>query len=169
MFACSLLLFSSADASPWLWKFWVCCVSFQSQQCHIRRKNNPLMSPLTPVYFPCLFRKRIALPFDAKASHQDIMFCYFSATNPWSFPVIAFKDSIPFQGQYSTLLMKYFTYICSDLINTPELEVHQCYWKYLFELSFKQLYPSLIQMLQREMIRNHSKEICIAVIIKVSK
>lgn len=53
-----------------------------------------------------------------------------------------------FLRQYCILLMKYFTYICSDLINTPELEVHQCYSKYLFELSFRQSYPSLIQMLQ---------------------
>ena len=67
----------------------------QSHQWHTRRKTKP-SRPLTPVYFPCLFRKMITLPFYAKVSHQNLMFCYFSTRNPWSFPLIALKDSIPF-------------------------------------------------------------------------
>lgn len=115
----------------------------QSHKNRIRQgKKKPPCPPLTPVYFPCIFRKRMTLLFYAKASHQDLMFyymtSYFTTTNPWSYPVTAFKDSIPFWW-WNTLL--------TNLINTPELEVHQCYWKYLSELSFKQSYPSLIQML----------------------
>lgn len=97
--ACSLLLFSSAYASPWLWKFWMCCVSFQSPQPVSpmpHKEEKQVVPPLTPVYFPCLFRKRITLPYYAKASHQDLMFCHFSTMNPWSFLVIALKDSILF-------------------------------------------------------------------------
>lgn len=98
---------------------------------------------LYPCLVPLLVQDKDCITFGCKgitAGPRVLLFCYYYESLIFS--------SHCFQRQYCILLMKYFTYICSDLINTPELEVHHCYSKYLFELSFRQSYPSLIQMLQ---------------------
>lgn len=139
-----LTLPSSADGSPWLWR--LCCVSFLAPQpVSPMLCNKEKQAPLRPYscLVPLLIQKKDCITFVCKGiTPQPDVLVFF-----YYYESLIFSSHC-FQRQYCILLMKYFTYICSDLINTPELEVHQCYSKYLFELSFRQSYPSLIQMLQ---------------------
>lgn len=163
--ACSLLLFSSPDTSLSS-ESCECCVSCQSHQFHTRRKNTTTHTDKLPHLLLFTFPA-----YSEKGLHY--LLCKGIAPGPHILLFFYYESLIfsshCFQRQYSILLMKYFTYICSDLINTPELEVHQCYWKYLFELSFSNHIPPLSRCYRASRIRNHSKEICIAVIIKVNK
>lgn len=72
-------------------------------------------------------------------SLQALTFSYFSTMVPRSFSDITLKDTVPFCWWITTF---------TSVINTPELKVHHHYWEYLFELSFRQSYPSFMQMLK---------------------
>lgn len=97
---------------------------------HNKLKQTPL-SP-HPCLVPLLIQEKDCITLVCKGItpglHVLLFFCYYESL---------ILCSHCFQRQYCILLMKYFTYICSDLITTPELEVHHCYSKYLFELSFR--------------------------------
>lgn len=127
---CSVLLMPAPGSESFECAVFPSSLLSQSHQCYIRRKNKPPPHTYSCLLF-LLFQEKDYINFLCKGitpGPHVLLFFYSEA--------LIFSSHC-FQRQYSTLLMKYFTYICLDLINTPELEVHQCYWKYLFELSFK--------------------------------